>query len=287
MKLSELLQGLECEIVQKGFECEITSLTSDSRKVTENGVFICITGAVSDGHKYIPQVIQKKAGVIVIQDSALGNDETASLIKEIPSDITIVKAQNTRLALAVMSANYFGNPAKKLFTIGITGTKGKTTTTYMVKNVLDACGIKTGLIGTIETIIGDEHTPACNTTPESYDIHKSFAKMAEQGCKAVVMEVSSQGLKLDRTAGIMFDIGVFTNLEPDHIGEHEHKDFADYMHCKSLLFRQCRLGIFNGDDEHLEGLMKGHTCQVETYGYKSTNNLVAENVELKKEHGAL
>ena len=120
MKLSELLQGLECEIVQKGFECEITSLTSDSRKVTENGVFICITGAVSDGHKYIPQVIQKKAGVIVIQDSALGNDETASLIKEIPSDITIVKAQNTRLALAVMSANYFGNPAKKLFTIGIT-----------------------------------------------------------------------------------------------------------------------------------------------------------------------
>lgn len=146
MKLSELLQGLECEIVQKGFECEITSLTSDSRKVTENGVFICITGAVSDGHKYIPQVIQKKAGVIVIQDSALGNDETASLIKEIPSDITIVKAQNTRLALAVMSANYFGNPAKKLFTIGITGTKGKTTTTYMVKNVLDACGIIYGCI---------------------------------------------------------------------------------------------------------------------------------------------
>ena len=102
MKLSELLQGLECEIVQKGFECEITSLTSDSRKVTENGVFICITGAVSDGHKYIPQVIQKKAGVIVIQDSALGNDETAFLIKEIPSDITIVKAQNTRLALSVI-----------------------------------------------------------------------------------------------------------------------------------------------------------------------------------------
>ena len=106
-------------------------------------------------------------------------------------------------------------------------------------------------------------------------------------CYQVVMKVSSKALMLHRVSGFTFDIGVFTNLEPDHIGEHEHKDFADYMHCKSLLFRQCRLGIFNGDDEHLEGIMKGHTCQVETYGYKSTNNLVAENVELKKEHGAL
>lgn len=113
----------------------------------------------------------------------------------------------------------------------------------MVKNVLDACGIKTGLIGTIETIIGDEHTPACNTTPESYDIHKSFAKMAEQGCKAVVMEVSSQGLKLDRTAGIMFDIGVFTNLEPDHIGPNEHASFEEYLECKAKLFHSVRLAL--------------------------------------------
>ena len=287
MKLSELLQGLECEIVQKGFECEITSLTSDSRKVTENGVFICITGAVSDGHKYIPQVIQKKAGVIVIQDSALGNDETASLIKEIPSDITIVKAQNTRLALAVMSANYFGNPAKKLFTIGITGTKGKTTTTYMVKNVLDACGIKTGLIGTIETIIGDEHTPACNTTPESYDIHKSFAKMAEQGCKAVVMEVSSQGLKLDRTAGIMFDIGVFTNLEPDHIGPNEHASFEEYLECKAKLFSQCKVGIVNADDEHTPKILEHATCSIESYGISDKADIRAKNITLFHEPGKI
>jgi len=287
MKLSELLQGLECEIVQKGFECEITSLTSDSRKVTENGVFICITGAVSDGHKYIPQVIQKKAGVIVIQDSALGNDETASLIKEIPSDITIVKAQNTRLALAVMSANYFGNPAKKLFTIGITGTKGKTTTTYMVKNVLDACGIKTGLIGTIETIIGDEHTSACNTTPESYDIHKSFAKMAEQGCKAVVMEVSSQGLKLDRTAGIMFDIGVFTNLEPDHIGPNEHASFEEYLECKAKLFSQCKVGIVNADDEHTPKILEHATCSIESYGISDKADIRAKNITLFHEPGKI
>ena len=279
MKLSELLQGLECEIVQKGFECEITSLTSDSRKVTENGVFICITGAVSDGHKYIPQVIQKKAGVIVIQDSALGNDETASLIKEIPSDITIVKAQNTRLALAVMSANYFGNPAKKLFTIGITGTKGKTTTTYMVKSILEEVGIRVGLIGTIEAIIGDKSIPANNTTPESYTIQKYFAEMVEAGCECVVMEVSSQGLKLDRTAGIPFEIGIFTNLGEDHIGPNEHKDFDEYKYCKSLLFKQSKIGIGNVDDKWFKDIFKDATCEVETFGFSDKADIRATDVK--------
>ena len=184
-------------------------------------------------------------------------------------------------------AGYYATMATKQGCIGITGTKGKTTTTYMVKSILESAGIKTGLIGTIESICGDKRIPSANTTPESYRVQELFKEMVDEGLDAVVMEVSSQALMLHRVSGFTFDIGVFTNLEPDHIGEHEHKDFADYMHCKSLLFRQCRLGIFNGDDEHLEGIMKGHTCQVETYGYKSTNNLVAENVELKKEHGAL
>lgn len=127
-----------------------------------------------------------------------------------------------------------------MFTIGITGTKGKTTTTYMIKNVLCACGIKTGLIGTIETVIGDEAVPSCNTTPESIQIHKTFRKMVDEGCKAVVMEVSSQGLKLDRTAGIVFDIGVFTNLEPDHIGPNEHASFEEYLECKAKLLSSAR-----------------------------------------------
>ncbi len=201
--------------------------------------------------------------------------------------VTYIKVDDTRLALACMSAAYFDYPAEKIKTIGITGTKGKTTTTYMVKSILESAGIKTGLIGTIESICGDRRIPSANTTPESYRVQELFKEMVDEGLDAVVMEVSSQALMLHRVSGFTFDIGVFTNLEPDHIGEHEHKDFADYMHCKSLLFRQCRLGIFNGDDEHLEGIMNGHTCQVETYGYKSTNNLVAENVELKKEHGAL
>lgn len=186
-----------------------------------------------------------------------------------------------------MSAAYFDYPSKKLKTIGITGTKGKTTTTYMVKSILESAGIRTGLIGTIETIIGDEHIPSANTTPESYVVQEYFHRMVEAGMDAVVMEVSSQALMLHRVSGFVFDIGVFTNLEPDHIGENEHKDFADYMHCKSLLFRQCRLGIFNGDSEHLQGILEGHTCEVQTFGYQKENDLRAEHVELKKEHGAL
>lgn len=221
MKLSEILKicsenetaDFRYSVVCGSTESQVTGITSDSRKMQDGYAFVCIKGAVSDGHKYIDQ-IKDKASVIVVLDGEYEAKDCKA---------AVVSTDNTRLALALMSAAIYGNPDKKLFTIGITGTKGKTTTTYMVKNVLEACGIKTGLIGTIETIIGDEAIPAHNTTPESIEIHQSFAKMVDAGCKAVVMEVSSQGLKLDRTAGIMFDIGVFTNLEPDHIGPNEHE----------------------------------------------------------------
>ena len=276
MKIKELINEMEYEILAGSEETEITTLVYDSRKVEKGSVFVCISGSVRDAHEFIPDVAAKGAAAIVVEKDVTPID-----------GITYIKVEDSRLALACMSAAYFGHPAKKLKTIGITGTKGKTTTTYMVRSILESAGIKTGLIGTIESIVGSERIPSANTTPESYRVQELFAKMVDAGLDAVVMEVSSQALMLHRVSGFVFDIGVFTNLEPDHIGENEHKDFADYMHCKSLLFRQCRLGIFNGDDEHLEGVMKGHTCQVETYGYKSTNNLVAENVELKKEHGAL
>ena len=138
--------------------------------------------------------------------------------------------------MAFISAAYFGNPASKLKTIGITGTKGKTTTTYLIRNMLENAGHKVGLIGTIEVIIGDEHIHAENTTPESFALQEYMAKMVEAGCDSVVMEVSSQGLMLHRTQGFTFDIGIFTNIEPDHIGPNEHTDFEDYLHCKSLLF---------------------------------------------------
>ena len=276
MKLSKLLEKLEYTVLAGNTDMEISTLVYDSRKVQKDSVFVCISGSVRDAHEFIPDVVKNGAAAVIVEKDVTPVD-----------GVTYIKVEDTRLALAYMSAAYFDYPAKKIKTIGITGTKGKTTTTYMVKSILESAGIKTGLIGTIESLCGDKHTPAANTTPQSYMVQKLFAEMADEGMDAVVMEVSSQALKLHRVSGFTFDIGVFTNLEPDHIGENEHKDFEEYMHCKSLLFRQCRLGIFNGDDEHLEGIMKGHTCEVETFGYKSINNLVAENVELKKEHGAL
>lgn len=276
MQIAKLLENLEYELVAGSLETEITTLVYDSRKVEKGSVFVCISGTVRDAHDFIPDVVGKGAAAVIVE-----KDVT------VPEGVTVVKVADSRLALACMSAAYFDYPSKKLKTIGITGTKGKTTTTYMVKSILESAGIKTGLIGTIETIIGDEHIPSANTTPESYVVQEYFHRMVEAGMDAVVMEVSSQALMLHRVAGFVFDIGVFTNLEPDHIGENEHKDFADYMYCKSLLFRQCRLGIFNGDSEHLQGILDGHTCEVQTFGYQKENDLRAEHVELKKEHGAL
>ncbi|HCE73190.1 MAG TPA: UDP-N-acetylmuramoyl-L-alanyl-D-glutamate--2,6-diaminopimelate ligase, partial [Lachnospiraceae bacterium] len=162
----------------------------------------------------------------------------------------------------------------------VTGTKGKTTTTYMVKAILEQAGYKVGLIGTIETLIGSEQIPSANTTPESLTLQGYLARMVKAGCQVVVMEVSSQALMLHRVEGIEFDIGVFTNISADHIGPGEHSSFDDYMECKSRLFRMCRTGIFNGDDIHLGRILEGHTCSVETFGLKETDNLYAENGKL-------
>lgn len=276
MKIKQLTEGMDYQVLRGSIDTEVTTLVYDSRKVEKGSIFVCISGSVRDAHEFIPDVIEKGAAAIVVEKDV-----------EPVDGVTYIKVENSRLALACMSAAYFGHPARKLKTIGITGTKGKTTTTYMVKSILESAGIKTGLIGTIECIVGEKRIPSANTTPESYRVQELFHEMVESGLEAVVMEVSSQALMLHRVSGFTFDFGVFTNLEPDHIGTNEHKDFADYMHCKSLLFQQCKLGIFNGDSEHLEGILQGHTCEVETFGYGKNNDLVADEVELKKEHGAL
>ena len=199
----------------------------------------------------------------------------------------MLKVASARLALALMSAALFDHPARKLVTIGLTVKKGKTTTTYMIKKVLEMAGKKVGLIGTIGAMIGEEHLPSKNTTPESYELHRMFAAMVEAGCEYVVMEVSSQGLKLDRTAGILFDYGIFTNLSPDHIGPAEHASFEEYMECKSLLFRQCRIGIVNADDEHVDGILKGHTCEVKTFSAEKEADLMASDIGFINEDGKL
>ena len=169
--------------------------------------------------------------------------------------------------MAQMSAAYFGYPARKMTLVGVTGTKGKTTTTHMIKTVLESAGHVVGLVGTNGITIRDTHMETANTTPESYELQKAFAQMVEAGCDTALMEVSSQGLKMERVGGIFFDVGVFTNISPDHIGPGEHADFEEYLHYKGLLFQRCRHGVVNADDEHLEGLLEGHTCDLVTFGF--------------------
>lgn len=276
MKLSELIRDMDYTCVQGSTDREISTLVYDSRKIEKDSVFVCISGAVSDGHRYVSQAVEKGAAAVIVEKDV-----------DVSENLTVIKVADTRLALAETAAAYFGHPAKELTTIGITGTKGKTTATYMVRSILEHSGYKTGLIGTIEMIIGDEVIPAANTTPESYVVQETFRKMVDAGCKCVVMEVSSQGLMLHRVSGFVFDYGIFTNLEPDHIGPNEHKDLEDYIHCKSLLFRQCRHGIFNADDAHLSQILEGHTCEVETYGFSEDADLVAQNVHLFDKGGTL
>lgn len=276
--LKELLAKVEYECIRGSLDRDVTDIIYDSRKVVAGSMFVCIPGALADGHNYAKNAVEAGAGVLLVEKET-----------ELPAeaDVTVIKVPDTHYAMAFVSAAFFGYPAEQMKIIGITGTKGKTTTTYLVKSILEQAGRKVGLIGTIEIIIGNTHIHADHTTPESYLIQKYFREMADAGCDTVVMEVSSQGLMLHRTQGFVFDFGIFTNLEPDHIGPGEHKDFDDYLHCKGLLFKQCKVGIVNHDDAHWEAVTEGHTCSLETYGIDTAADLRAENISFLKEAGTL
>lgn len=274
----DLLKGLRYDCIRGVDTTEVTEVVTDSRKVTPGCLFICITGYQTDGHEFAAEVVNKGAAVLVVE-------KEVALLAD--SEVTVIRVEDTRYAMAYLSAAYFGHPADRLKVIGITGTKGKTTTTYLIRSILEQAGYKVGLIGTIETIIGDKHIPANNTTPESFLLQKYFHEMEEEGCEIVVMEVASQGLKLHRTQGFTFELGIFTNLEPDHIGPNEHESFEEYRYCKSLLFKQCRHGIVNADDENVSELLMDHTCTVETYGFSPSADLYAGDLRLVKKPGEL
>lgn len=227
----------------------------------------------------------------VCRRSPYADKGAAALVVEepvdVPEEVTVIQVRDSRYALAVLSAAWFGYPAEHLKVIGITGTKGKTTTTYMVKSILENAGYQVGLIGTIETVIGEKKIPSVNTTPESYLVQKYFREMADAGCTCVVMEVSSQAIMMKRTAGFTFEIGIFTNIEPDHIGPNEHGSFEEYLSYKSQLLQQCRIGIVNRDDPHFEQMIEGHTCRLETYGFSKEADLRAEEARLVSRPGYL
>lgn len=275
-RLEKLLERLDYTVVQGSTDIEITDLVYDSRKVKPGCLFVCIKGTAVDGHTFAGEVAKKGAAAILVQEDV-----------EVPPNVTVVKVADSRYGLALVSCAWFHYPAERLKVIGVTGTKGKTTTTYMVKSILENAGYKVGLIGTIEAIIGDNVIPANNTTPESWVVQSYFQQMVEAGCQCVVMEVSSQGLMMHRTAGIPFEIGIFTNIEPDHIGPGEHSSFEEYMSCKGLLFRQCKIGIVNVDDKHWQTVLEGHTCALETFGFSEEADLRAKEPQLVKRPGYL
>lgn len=254
MTLKTLVRELSYTLCAGTLERDITALVYDSRKVVPGSIFVCLTGFQTDGHDYIPMALEKGAGTLVVEHEV-----------EAPEGVTVLRVEDGRVALALLSAAWFGYPAREMTVIGLTGTKGKTTTAHMVKAILEAAGHKVGMIGTIGAFVGEERLPTKNTTPESYELHSLFRRMADAGCGYVVMEASSQGFKLSRTAGILFDYGAFLNISHDHIGAGEHADFEEYLACKQEIFRQSGMGLVNRDDPLWQRMTEKAECPVATF----------------------
>ena len=273
MKLENLLEGLEYSLLQGSLDTQVSDIVYDSRKVKQDAAFVCIVGTRRDSHDYAQDVADIGASVLVIQHK----------LDEIPEGVTVVMVENTRHAMALMSCNYFGHPAKKMTMIGVTGTKGKTTTAHMIQSVLNASGRTCGIIGTNGAAWAGKKQNLINTTPENYELQKMFSEMVADGVDSVVMEVSSQGLMMDRVGGIHFDLGVFTNLYPDHIGgPGEHASFEEYRAWKGQLFQRCDVGIVNIDDKNCEALLEGHTCRLVTYGMQQPSDFRAGDLSLER-----
>lgn len=268
MKLSEILKGINIMKSTADLDMEIGGVCFDSRVAKAGDIFVAVVGYESDGHSYISKAVSAGVGCVLCQ-------------REPDVDIPYVLVDNTRLGLAVVSANFFGRPADKLKMIGVTGTNGKTTITNLIKIMIeDIYGCKVGLIGTNCNMIGDLVLDTERTTPESYEIQELLAKMVDAGCEYAVMEVSSHALYLDRVAGIEFEVGIFTNLTRDHLDFHETME--EYGKAKAILFRQCKIGVINIDDGYNKLMTENATCKVFTYSIDNTEaDLSAKNVVFK------
>ena len=276
MNLKKILLGLEGVKAKGEIDKEVTTITNDSREVIEGSLFFAIKGFSNDGTQYIPSAIEKGAKVILVDDKF----DIKSI--NIPDDVTLVVVPDARYAMAICSCNFYDNPSKKLKLIGVTGTKGKTTTTYMMKEMFQKQGHKTGLIGTIAIYSGNKKIEDSDrTTPESIKLQKILAQMVEEGCEIVVMEVSSQSLKLHRVAGCEFYIGVFTNFSEDHISPKEHPDMEDYFNSKLKLMEMCKYGFINADDLQVSKVPKLLPDKdIKTYGIDNFCNLLAKDITI-------
>lgn len=270
MRLKEVLNGVD---YKSSFDCEadICDIAYDSRKAVAGTMFVCLPGARVDGHIFAKNAYDNGCRIFLCEKEI-----------DIPEDAKCIFCENTRAALAVCSCNFFRHPSKEIKVIGITGTKGKTTCAHIIKSVLDNAGIDTGIIGTIGASFKDRKLPTVNTTPESYELQKLLRMMIDAGCKAAAIEVSSLGLKFHRVDGMQFEVGVFTNLYPDHIGTNEHESFEEYAYWKKQLFGMCKTAVVNIDDAFGEEIAGDCKADVITYGFSEKADYCLSDVEQVK-----
>lgn len=265
MIIAELIRDAGIRLRRGDIDAAVAGISCDSRTIRPGELFVCVNGYETDGHHFIREAVQKQAGAVLLQEAEFEENIGRTLMKEIPEGVAVLTAPNTRIALARVSAAFYRYPAKELQLIGVTGTKGKTTTAYMIRAGLEMAGYQTGMIGTIEIDTGKRVIQPSNTTPESVDVQRYLREMADAGCKIVVMEVSSQALKLHRTEGLWFQLAVFTNLGVDHIGPGEHADIQEYLQCKRRLFLQAEQAVGNQEDRYLSEIWRETDCKKITY----------------------
>ena len=263
MRISELFQNTSCRLI--GDDCEITSIQCDSRRVEPGCLFVCVVGTFQDGHQYAEKAAQAGAAALLVQ-------------RELPIDLPQVIVPDTRIAMAEAAAMLYDHPAAKMRMVGVTGTNGKTTTTYMLKAIAEKAGYKVGLIGTITNLIGDKVLPAVHTTPDAADLQRLLGQMVEEGVDLCVMEVSSHSLDQHRVHGIVYDVGIFTNLTQDHLDY--HKTFENYLAAKKKLFQQSKFAVVNTDDAYCSRILEGLPCGHYTFGVCENADLFAKNIDI-------
>ena len=270
MKLKEMLKDTEVLHTEGSLDIDIDAIYYDSRQVTSGSLFFCIEGYRTDGHNFAGMAVQKGAEAVVLHKDV-----------PLPEGVAKIFVADTRRAMGLISAAFYGNPTRDMILFGVTGTNGKTTTTYMIKSILEQSGKKVGLIGTITNIIGSRKVPSERTTPESPDLQRLFHDMFREGVEAVVMEVSSHSLALERVAGCSYEIGVFTNLTQDHLDF--HGTLENYRNAKAKLFQQSRLAVINVDDESGRIILEGLEGKAFTYGIHKPADIFARDIEITAE----
>lgn len=272
MLLQYLLEGIKNEHT-KELNIDINKIEYNSEKVTKGDLFVAIRGYKEDGHSYIKEAVEKGAVAVIVE-----KDEYKNIKKDIGDSSVIVAIENTRKALAEMAIKFYDSPASRLRIIGITGTKGKTTTAYMIRDIMLAAGKKVGMIGTIFNTYADKKIESYRTSPESLDLQKLLRDMVDSGMEYVVMEVSSHALELYRVYGLKFEIGVFTNLSPEHLDFHENMD--NYLDAKAKLFKQSIFAVINADDIYTPKLLKKVECKYVKYGLDNESNISATDIKI-------